>query len=136
MQALWWVSRFPTEIEADLQREYGRRIAEWHRYPKRVNGSAMSSRELLSLIAHLSPESSFKIALGPDGWSDNQRVAASAANDLMRLLHTSHVAGGGESYDFQIFLSPLERHELAMEEAELDLTRDDFFERVYGSTND
>jgi hypothetical protein len=128
------VLRFPTEIESDLLDE-NRRIGEWHTYPAYFkNGSfvgRMSSRELLVILAHLPSDSEFKKAVSFDGWSDNERVANATANWLSDLLRATTLAFGGEDYQAPKFLSPLERRELALEETELDETRDDLMDQMY-----
>lgn len=129
---MWWWLRFPTEIESDLL-DKGRRIGEWHTYPKRFeNGSRMSSRELLIILKHLPGSSEFKKALGPDGWSDDERVAAMTANTLSELLRATNLAAGGEDYEPARVLSPLEQIEMAYDEAALDETRDDFMDQAFG----
>ena len=101
-----WAS-FPTQIEADLQSVYGRRIAEWHR-------GDMTSRELLSLLNNLPERSAFKGAVrgAPFGvayeWSAQEYREAALARQLAPI--------DGESGDMQVskplyesYFSPVER---------------------------
>jgi hypothetical protein len=129
---MWWWLRFPTEIESDLL-DKGRRIGEWHTYPKRFeNGSRMSSRELLTILKHLPSGSEFRKAVSFDGWSDDMRVAASTANTLSELLRATSLAAGGEDYEPARFLSPLEVREIAEDDALLDEDRDAFMNQAFG----
>lgn len=68
--------RYPTEIEADLLRYYGKDIGEWWR-------EEMTSRRLLALIEHLPGDSAFKKAtLTGDRWPEWVHVLAYAADQI------------------------------------------------------
>jgi len=61
--ALQIVRQYPTQIEADLEREYSRDILDWYR-------GKLSSRKLLVLLGELSDDSALKTELGATGWPD------------------------------------------------------------------
>ena len=86
MLAIQVLRQYPTQIEADLRREYGIRIRDWYR-------GDMSSRELLVLCEELSDDSSLMKALSPTGWPEWVQILAemqsNAANYYGAKLSTS-----------------------------------------------
>lgn len=114
--AIWILA--PTAIEADLRREYpGTRLADW------LTG-AMSSREFMVLVEHLSDNSVFKTVapkpFGRDGdWSEAMKIAAKTHEELA-LNRASKYVGGDNEYIPQVFIAPPERL-AAWREAQEDL---------------
>ncbi len=123
----WLIRRFPTKIEADLQRQYRCDVALWHR-------GELSSRKLLSLLENLVDPSACRMdprwPLGRDQlWPEAVRIAAETHKELA-LLRAGNYAGGPNAYEPKVFLPPEERaqrfieaaqEEAFHEEAELDL---------------
>jgi hypothetical protein len=111
--AIWLLA--PTAIEADFRREYhDARIAHW------LTG-AMSSREFLVLVNHLSDESEFKtLAPKPFGrggdWSEAMQIAAETHKEFALYRASKYVEGPNE-YVPQVFISPGDRLAAAEEAA-------------------
>jgi len=98
--ALW--ARYPTEIEHDLSRYHGRRIAEWHQ-------GQMSSRELLALVVYLPDDSAYQGARRDGDWTELEYIAAATANRL--------AAQSGQEYE--PFFSPAQRAEQVIDDNDL-----------------
>ena len=103
---------WPREIEADLQREYGINISDWHT-------GVLSSRRVLVLLAELSEQSSFKREFDRGGnWPVWQQMLKDLHNET--ALHRAGLyAGGDNAYNPTTYLDPIEMADwLAQAEAE------------------
>lgn len=93
--------RYPTQIEADLHREYGVDLADWHR-------GNLTSRKVLVLLAELSETSGYKRDYERAG---NWPVWQQMLKDLHKeaALHRASLYAGGENeYEPRIYLDPVE----------------------------
>ena len=101
--------RWPTQIEADLQREYHIDLADWHR-------GAITSRRVLVLLEGLTENSRYRTDFERGG---NWPVWMQMLKDLHKetaLHRASLYAGGDNEYSPTIYLDPLEAVEHAEEE--------------------
>ena len=103
-QALW--VHYPSEIAADLRREYGVRIADWHT-------GAMSSHELLELLQHCDDDGALKTALREGEPSDRRRQVMQIANELAVLRAIQAPDLDGRQWQSQFWLTPAKLRELS-----------------------
>ncbi|OXR46675.1 hypothetical protein B7C42_01650 [Nocardia cerradoensis] len=84
----------PWQIEADLQRFYGRRIGEfWRTVSPRQTGE-MTPRELVALVKELPDDSRYK-RVAHTAWSLQERLAAKIVNAVQSSrAEYLHVNGG------------------------------------------
>lgn len=92
---------WPREIEADLLREYGVDVADWHT-------GAVTSRRVLVLLDQLSEESRYKAEFERGGnWPVWQQMLKDLHNET--ALHRAGLYAGGDSeYSPTLYLDPLE----------------------------
>lgn len=117
------IRHWPKEIEADLQREYGLDITDWHR-----DVPTLSSRKLLVLLDELGQDSSFRREHDREGnWPMWMQMLKHLTNETS-LHRASQYAGGDNAYNPTVFMDPIEVQE-RIEEAMADKT---FRERTSG----
>jgi len=92
---------WPREIEADLLREYGVDVADWHT-------GRLTSRRVLVLLDQLSEESRYKTEFERGGnWPVWQQMLKDLHNET--ALHRAGLYAGGESeYSPTLYMDPLE----------------------------
>jgi len=120
------VRTWPREIEADLQREYGIDIADWHT-------GRLSSRRALVLLEELSEHSAFKREFERGGnWPVWQQMLKDLHNET--ALHRAGLYAGGESaYAPTTYLDPLEMAERVAEQEALEEFKTEAESELYGS---
>ncbi len=96
-QELW--RRYPGEIAADLRRDYGVRVADWHR-------GTMSSHELLELLEHADSDGAFKTAVRQGEPSQQRKAVLQIANELAILRAVQYPDLDGELWGSQFFFTP------------------------------
>ncbi|MGW0052041.1 hypothetical protein [Nocardia nova] len=105
----------PWEIEADLQRFYGRRIGEFWRTISPRQTAEMMPRELVALVEELPDDSRYK-RVAHTAWSLQERLAAKIANVLQAgRAEYLHVNGG--ELQWEPIAPPELPHERAAREA-------------------
>lgn len=116
---------WPNEIEADLQREYGIDIRDWHR-------GVLSSRRILVLLENLTDDSRYKAESERNG---NWPVWLQILKDVHKevAMHRAALyAGGDNEYDPMIYLDPVERKERVSEKEPETPPVDDFLYKILG----
>ncbi len=117
MAALWFLKRWPKQIESDLSRFHDRSILrDWHRGTRDSLGRlVVESRELLVLLEYLPDKSALKMAMqGREGdWPEDLQILAKVHEEL--AMYHSWKYGQDE---VQVFLSPKARWEHRMQQAE------------------
>ena len=99
--ALQIVRQYPTQIEADLEREYGRDILDWYR-------GELSSRKLLVLLEELSDNASLKKEFSESGWPEWVQILAEIHKEDA-LNRAGKYAGTKHAYEVKTFVPPKER---------------------------
>lgn len=102
-QELW--RHYPGEIAADLRREYGARIADWH-------SGAMKSNELIELLQHADHDGAFKTAVREGEPSQHRKAVLQIANELAVLRAVQAPGVDGDQWDSQFFFTPAKLREL------------------------
>lgn len=118
MAVLWFLKRWPKQIESDLANLPGGRkiLRQWHRGERDKRGRLkVSSRELLVLLEYLPDKGALKMALqGREGdWPEDLQVLAGIHKELAMY----HAWKYGED-TAATFLSPKARWERHLEQAE------------------
>lgn len=126
-QALWRL--YPGEIAADLRREYGARIAEWH-------SGVMSSHELLELCQHLDDDGAFKTALRDGDPSQHRKAVLQIANELAVLRAVQAPGVDGDQWGSQFFFTPSKSRELSQTAGDRAAGRNSVFSIGAISTDD
>lgn len=101
MLAIQMLRQYPTQIEADLRREYGIRIRDWYR-------GDMTSRELMVLCEELSDDSSLMKALSPTGWPEWVQILAEHHKEAARY-YGAKLSRPGQRMDIKTFIPPKDR---------------------------
>lgn len=103
-QALWRL--YPSEIAADLRREYGIRIADWH-------AGTLCSHELLELLEHADEDGSFKTAVREGEPSQHRKAVLQIANEVAVLRAVKAPGVDGDQWGSQFFFTPTKLRELS-----------------------
>jgi len=117
---------WPREIEADLQREYGVDVADWHT-------GRLTSRRALVFLDQLSEESGYKREFERDGnWPPWQQMLKDLHNET--ALHRAGLYAGGENaYTPTMYLDPVELRKRIAEAEELQEFREQAESELYGN---
>lgn len=87
----------------------------------------MSSYELLELLEFMPDRGAFKTAVRGDEFSEEEKIWAQIANELM-VLRTAYVPGvKAEEYGSQVFLSPAKLRELIFADQRQTEVREHFY---------
>ena len=117
-QVILRLRSWPTEIEADLQREYQIDLNDWHR-------GALSSRRLMVLIDNLSETSRYKTEFERGGnWPVWMRMLKDIHTETA-LHRASLYAGGENAYSPMVYLDPVEQEQVRADAQD----EDDFLEQ-------
>lgn len=115
MTVLWFLKRWPKQIESDLSHDRSI-LRDWHRGTRDERGRLkVTSRELLVLLEYLPDKGAFKMALqGREGdWPEDVQILA-AIHECLAMSNAVKF-GQGEA---PVFLSPKARWERHLEQAE------------------
>lgn len=114
---LWFLRRYPTEIESDLSRYHPNvDFGDWHTGARDQRGRLkLSSRKLLAYLEHLPDTGAFKMALADRGgdWPEWVQILAGIHREL-----AMDNAAKYQLPEAQTYLSPKERWERYIEQAE------------------
>lgn len=91
--ALW--RNYPGEIAADLRREYGIDIDDWHQ-------GRLRSLRLLELLEHSDDDGALKKALRQGEPSQHRKAVLQIANELA-VLRAVYTEVDGEQWESQLF---------------------------------
>ncbi|GAA2436172.1 hypothetical protein [Mycolicibacterium llatzerense] len=114
--ALWFLKRWPKQIEYDLADKDRSILRDWHRGTRDKRGRLkVTSRELLVLIEYLPDDGAFKMALqGREGdWDEKTQILAGIHEELSMY----HASKCGQDMA-KVFLSPKARMEALLQQAE------------------
>lgn len=93
--ALW--RHYPGEVAADLRREYGVDIDDWHR-------GRLRSLRMLELLEHTDADGALKTALRQGEPSQQRKAVLQIANELA-VLRAVYTEVDGDQWDSQFFFT-------------------------------